>query len=106
MNKNQTKTLICVLTAGLFFIPSVIFDLWFLIPIGAIFDWLPLPMGWMKGEEKTERKKNLIIIHAIITVIAYIFAIIWIFTLIWIYKFLFLEIWWAAVIIGVFLIGK
>ncbi len=104
--KNQIKTLSCVAAAGLLFIFAVIFDLWYLILIGAVFDWLPLPTGWMKLEDTEKKNNKVIILHIITTLLAYIFAIIWIFSVIWIspfafvYKTLFMEIWWSAVMIG------
>ena len=103
MSKNQIKTLLCVTIAGLFFIPAVIFNLWYLILIGAFFDWLPLPTGWMKLDKDKAGNKKLIVLHIIVTLIAYLFAIIWIFNPATVYKFLFLEIWWIAVVVGIFI---
>ncbi|MHA1786223.1 MAG: hypothetical protein ACTSVY_03430 [Candidatus Helarchaeota archaeon] len=104
--KNQIKTLACVATAGIFFILAIIFDLWYLVLIGAVFDWLPLPTGWMKLEDSAEGNKKAIISHAITTLVAYIFAVVWIISVILLstfailFKVLFMEIWWGAVMIG------
>lgn len=100
---NQTKTLLCVTIAGLFFVPAVIFNIWYLVLIGAFFDWLPLPTGWMKLNKAKPKNKKMILLHILITLIAYFFVVIWIFIPTDIYKFLFLEIWWLAVIIGIFI---
>ncbi|MHC1591554.1 MAG: hypothetical protein ACXQS8_05670 [Candidatus Helarchaeales archaeon] len=114
---NRAKTMTCVATAGLLFIPAVIFDLWYLVLIGAVFDWLPLPTGWMKINEDQLKNKNAIILHVITTLVAYALVIAWIIatmstlvlpssliiTLLPILKFTFLEIWWLAVIIGTFI---
>jgi len=103
---NQTKTLICVLIAGLFFIPAVVFDIWYLVLIGAFFDWLPLPTGWMKLDKNKSKSKRLIFLHTLVTLIAYSFAVVWFFVPVSIHRFLFLEIWWLAVIIGLFIKGR
>ncbi len=103
MNRNQMFTLGCVSIAGLIFIPAVIFSMPYFALIGAFFDWLPLFTGWMKTGGMIN--KLLLILHTTITILAYIFFIVWI-----IMKsskligFLFLEIWWIAVILGVLMI--
>ena len=98
--KNRDKTMLCVAIAGLFFIPAVILNLWYLAIIAAFFDWLPLPTGWMKSE-RVNRK--MVILHVIATLVAYAFLVIWLLLPQRIYGFLFLEIWWSAVVIGVFM---
>ncbi len=98
---NQTKTMLCVATAGAFFIPAIIFNFWYLALIAAFFDWLPLPTGWMKIEKK--KNKRLIVLHVILTLIAYAFLVMWIILQHTYLDFLFLEIWWLAVIVGVFI---
>ncbi|HDM70158.1 MAG: hypothetical protein DRP30_02395 [Thermotoga sp.] len=102
---NRNKTMICVTIAGLLFIIAVILDLKYLVIIGAIFDWLPLPTGWMKmeDEEKKKIKKGLVFLHVLVTLVAYLFAVLWFFIPLTILKFLFLEIWWLAVMFGVFI---
>ena len=100
---NRTKTMLCVATAGLLFIPALIFDLWYLILIGAFFDWLPLPTGWMKFNTELKPNKKIVFLHAATTLVAYAFSVLWIIFPLHIYKFLFLEIWWSAVIIGIFI---
>ena len=103
MNKNQMLTMGCVALAGLIFIPSVIFSVPLYALIGAFFDWLPLFTGWMKTGGLVS--KTLLIFHTVVTIIAYTFFVVWIVT-----KgnrlmgFIFLEIWWIAVILGVLMI--
>ena len=97
---NKERTLICVAIAGTLFIAAVIFDLWYLALIAAVFDWLPLPTGWMKFSDKPQ--KNIIILHIALTLIAYAFLIIWLIRG-GIYGFVFLEFWWSAVIAGFFI---
>ncbi len=96
----ETKTLTCVAVAGLFFISAIIFNIWYLIVVGAFFDWLPLPAGWMKLDKKAKKNRILIILHVVITLIAYLFAVVWIFIPIQVHKFLFMETWWLAVMLG------
>ncbi len=104
MNKNQFLTMMCVMIAGLIFIPSVIFSTPFIALIGAFFDWLPLLTGWMKTGGAVS--KLLLVLHTVITLVAYGFFIAWI-----VMKgnhligFIFLEIWWVAVIAGVLMIA-
>lgn len=97
---NKTKTLLCVAMAGLFFIPGVLFNIWYLVLIGALFDWLPLPTGWMKANKRKKINKKFVFMHVISTLTAYLFAVLWFLTPHEIFKFLFLEIWWIAVILG------
>ncbi len=103
MSKNQIITMVCVMIAGLIFIPTVIFSTPLFALIGAFFDWLPLFTGWMKTGGLLN--KTLLILHTVITIVAYVFFVIWIFTggnrLM---GFTFLEIWWIAVVFGVFMI--
>ncbi len=98
---NKTKTMLCVALAGLFFIPVIIFNIWYFAIIAAFFDWLPLPTGWMKMERN--KNKKMVILHVILTLIAYSFLVLWLILPIVVYKFLFMEIWWMAVIAGVFI---
>ena len=100
---NRTKTLFCVTIAGFLFIIAVMYDIRYLIIIGAFFDWLPLPTGWMKMNGEKRIKRGLIFLHALVTSIAYLFAVLWLFMPLVILKFLFFEIWWLAVMIGVFM---
>ncbi len=105
--RNRDKTMLCVALAGLIFIPSVIWNVRWPILIGAFFDWLPLPTGWMKFEgEKGPSAGKWVAVHVVLTLAAYLFAILWFFRL-WdtvLARFLFLEIWWLAVMAGVKLI--
>ncbi len=107
--RSYEKTIFCVVIAGLLFIPSVIFNLKVLWVIGAIFDWLPLPTGWMKFERKIGSDVlKWVKIHVILTVAAYAIALLWIFGG-WnslFARFLFLEVWWLAVIAGVVLTSR
>ncbi len=101
MMKNRTKTLLCVALAGLFFIPAVVFNIWYLAIIAAFFDWLPLPTGWMKfGERKNTAA---IALHVIFTLAAYSFLVLWLIFSLPASNFLFLELWWIAVIAGIFI---
>ena len=98
---NRTKTLLCVAVAGLLFIPAVLFNIWYLVIVGAFFDWLPLTTGWMRFEPDKPKRKDLITAHVIVTLIAYLFAVLWVITFVTAFKFFFIEIWWLAVILGV-----
>ena len=105
---NRDKTTLCVAIAGLIFIPSVFWGWRWPVLIGAFFDWLPLPTGWMKQEGgKTSATKVWVIIHVALTLVAYLIAAMWV-TGLWdtvLSRFLFLEIWWLAVMAGVKLTG-
>ncbi len=102
--KNQDKTMLCVAIAGLIFIPSVLWGVKWPIVVGAFFDWLPLPTGWMKaGGEPSKTTKTWVFIHVVLTLVAYAFAILWL-AGVWnsiMVRFLFIEIWWLAVMAGV-----
>lgn len=100
---NKAKTIICVTLAGFSFVPALLFDLRYLFVLGAFFDWLPLPMGWMKFKEGNPLNKNGLILHVVITLVAYTFGVIWLFTGFKILSLFFLEIWWMAVMIGNFI---
>ncbi len=91
--------MLCVGIAGLIFIPSVFFNRPILALIGAFFDWLPLPTGWMKGSgaiNETFQK-----LHVAATLAAYAVFVLWLITGTGNIGFAFLEIWWMAVIFGV-----
>ncbi len=100
----KTKTLFSVAIAGLLFIPAIVFDIKYLIFFGAFFDWLPVFTKWMKFNKGLKINKLGLILHITLTLMAYSFAVAWFFnpngSLI---KFLFLEIWFAAVISGDFI---
>ena len=102
MRKKQFLTMGCVMIAGLIFIPSVLFNMPYIALIGAFFDWLPLPTGWMKSGGKIN--KTLLLIHIVVTLAAYLFYVVWLFNPhTFIFRFIFLEIWWLAVMAGVFM---
>ena len=98
---NKVKTMLCVSIAGFIFILAVLLNIPPLILLGAVFDWLPLPTGWMKFENEVNKK--LLILHVILTVSAYLFAVAWLITGAWPLSLLFMELWWAAVMAGVFM---
>ena len=77
MDSKITKTLVCVGIAGSLFIASVICNIKPLFLIGAFFDWLPLPAGWMRldASSKSGTVKKTGIIHGVITLIAYALGI-------------------------------
>ncbi|MBO8175583.1 MAG: hypothetical protein H0Z18_10025 [Thermococcus sp.] len=100
MNR-QKLTMICVTLAGLIFIPSVFFNKPLFALVGAFFDWLPLPTGWMKAEKEINR--TFLKLHVIATLIAYVIFIAWLIKGLAIVGFAFLEVWWLAVIFGVFM---
>ncbi len=92
-------TMLCVAIAGLIFIPTVYFNMPFFALIGAFFDWLPLPTGWMKFGGKVD--KNFLYLHIATTLIAYVFFVTWLLLGYGIVGIIFLEIWWIAVVFGV-----
>ena len=98
MNK-QKLTMLCVALAGLIFIPSVFFNKPLFALIGAFFDWLPLPTGWMKAEKEINR--TFLKLHVVATLIAYVIFVVWLIKGAAIIGFAFLEIWWLAVAFGV-----
>lgn len=108
--KNQNKTILCVTIAGIFFIIAVIFKNPLYGIIAAVFDWLPLPTGWMKSNslKKATDYKTWVWIHTIITIIAYGVFITWIFNIVFFayLNFIFFIIWWIAVMAGVILMQK
>ncbi len=96
--KKQQITMLCVMAAGLIFIPAVFFNKPFFALVGAFFDWLPLPTGWMKAGKDINRK--FLKLHIIATAIAYLVFMAWIIKGTATIGFAFLEIWWTAVIFG------
>ena len=98
---NKSRTMLCVALAGFFFIPAVLFNIWYLAIIAAFFDWLPLPTGWMRIEG--HKNKNAIAVHTALTLIAYALLVVWLIYPSTVYGFAFLEIWWSAVMAGVFI---
>lgn len=98
----KTKTLLCVAIAGLSFIPAVLFNFKYLLILGAFFDWLPLMTKWMKFGGGNLSKSGLFT-HVVLTLVAYVFLVAWAFTSWKINAFLFLEIWWLAVMSGNFI---
>ena len=98
----KTKTLLCVTMAGLMFIPAILFNVKYLLIAGAFFDWLPLITKWMKFEGGKLSKSGLTS-HIVLTLIAYSILLTWVFTSLTMAKFLFLEIWWIAVMSGSFI---
>ncbi len=108
MISNMSKTLLCVAIAGVFFITAVIYNIKFLFLIAAFFDWLPLPTGWMKIGGNDQRIRRAGIFHGVVTLIAYFIGVLWlILTSIGpLYLgYLFLELWFIAVIAGAYVTG-
>ena len=103
MQKEKLYTALCVTFAGLCFFPAVLFDIVVLFVIGAVFDWLPLFLGWMKTGKEFSKQEAL---HTFFTLLAYGFGVCWFFAKCpeakLIFKFLFLELWWIAVMLGVY----
>lgn len=97
--KKRFITTLCVAIAGLIFIPAVFLNKPLVALIGAFFDWLPLPAGWMKTEK--ESNQLFLRLHIIATVTAYLMFVAWIIKGIATLGLAFLEIWWMAVIFGV-----
>ncbi len=97
MLSNKHKTILCVTIAGLLFIMGVYYNIPWLFIIGAIPDWLPLPTGWMRYRENTN--KTWVKIHATITLAAYVIGILWIIGYSQL-RIIFLETWWLAVMAG------
>ncbi len=99
---SKTKTLLCVAMAGLMFIPAILFNMKHLLIVGAFFDWLPLMTKWMKFEGGKLSRGGLLS-HIVLTLVAYAILLVWVFTSAALSKFLFLEIWWIAVVSGNFI---
>jgi len=98
---SRAKTMTCVAIAGLVFISTVMFNRPYLALVGAFFDWLPLPTGWMKSTGKVNRL--FLKLHVVITSIAYGIFIAWLVTGDRIVALVFLEVWWVAVVVGTFI---
>jgi len=96
-------TMLCVAIAGLIFVPTVYFNYPLFALIGAFFDWLPLPTGWMRFGGKINKKY--LYLHISTTLIAYVFFIAWLVLGLGLLGFIFLEIWWVAVVFGVLMTG-
>ncbi len=95
-------TIVCVALAGAFFFASVLFDKWFLFPVAAFFDWLPLPTGWMRlGGGPGARRAGAA--HGAVTLVAYGFGAAWL--LVYhgaLMAYLFLTTWLLAVLLGAY----
>ncbi len=97
MFSNKLKTTLCVIVAGTLFIIGVYYNIPWLFLLGAIPDWLPLPMGWMRF--KPQANKTWIKVHVTTTLLAYAVGLLWVIG--WSQlRILFLEIWWLAVMTG------
>ncbi len=96
--KGYMLTKICVAIAGLVFIPTVVFNEPYLALVGAFFDWLPLPTGWMKSSRKINR--TFLKLHIVVTLVAYATFVAWLVTGLHVVGFSFLEVWWVAVVFG------
>ena len=100
---NKGKTMLCVFLAGTLFIGAIILNIWYLALVAAFFDWLPLPTNWMKFGEKVNKKA--LILHISLTLFAYGLLIAWIILRVQILSFLFLELWWSAVVAGFLIVS-
>lgn len=94
---NGEKTLLCVSIAGLLFMAAVFFDRRLLFIPAAVFDWLPLPTGWMKVPGVSRRDA---LLHVAATLAAYFFGVAWLLTGRMLLSFIFIETWWIAVMLG------
>jgi len=97
--RKQMLTMLCVALAGLIFIPTIFFNQPIFALIGAFFDWLPLPTGWMKAGREINR--TFLRLHVTVTLISYAIFVEWLVTGTATVGFAFLEVWWVAVIFGV-----
>ena len=97
----QVKTLICVAIAGVIFITAVYYDIPYLFLVGAFFDWLPLPTGWMRLGKGVIRKSD-VALHTVVTVAAYALGIAWVLGAS-VLRIYFLIIWWLAVMAGTYI---
>ncbi len=95
---NREKTLLCVWIAGILFLLSVLGDVRYLAILAAFFDWLPLPTGWMRFGRA---RRDLVIAHAAVTLIAYAFLVVWLLRPVFWAKTSFITVWWSAVMVGV-----
>ncbi len=97
MAVNITKkrlTLLCVAVAGTLFVIGFYLNNPWIALIGAFFDWLPLPTGWMRYTEGGKPPY----IHIALTLIAYAFFVGWFF---WdILRVPFFIVWIWAVLAG------
>ena len=104
----RVKTLLCVAVAGAFFVPAVILNLPLLVIPGAVADWLPFIVRWMKDVERPPNRR-IVALHIVLTIVAYIFAALWVVLSLLslpafdpLLRLLFMEIWWFAVMSGTF----
>ena len=94
----REKTLACVWIAGILFLLAILTDIRYLAIVAAVFDWLPLPTGWMRFGKVN---RILVLVHAAVTLVAYAFLVAWLLHPIWALKTLFITIWWSAVMVGI-----
>ena len=93
-NLIRLLTLICVAIAGEVFIICFYLNKPFWALVGAFFDWLPLPTGWMRFAGLRRPP----VLHITLTLVAYAFFVLWFFFDIM--RVPFLAVWFLAVLSG------
>jgi hypothetical protein len=96
MTTDKKLTLFCILIAGIFIIPSLVFNKPIIALIGVIFDLLPLIFGWIK---KAAITISFPVAFGVVIAFTYLFFIIWLFgPRILTMRILFGEFWFLTVI--------
>ncbi|MCD6427382.1 MAG: hypothetical protein J7L03_04725 [Caldisericaceae bacterium] len=96
MTTDKELTLFCILIAGIFIIPSLVFNKPIIALIGVIFDLLPLIFGWLK---KAAITISFPVAFGVVIAFTYLFFIIWLFgPRILTMRILFGEFWFLTVI--------
>lgn len=96
MTTDKELTLFCILIAGIFIIPSLVFNKPIIALIGVIFDLLPLIFGWLK---KAAITTSFPVAFGVVIAFTYLFFIIWLFgPRILTMRILFGEFWFLTVI--------
>ncbi len=96
MISEKKLTLFCILIAGLFIIPSLIFNKPIIALIGVVFDFLPLIFGWLK---KAVITISFPVAFGVVIAFTYLFFVIWLFgPRILTMRILFGEFWFLTVI--------
>lgn len=100
---SRVRTLVCVWAAGVLFITAVLYRIPWLFILGALFDWLPIPMGWMKIGGLGRRVRRNGVVHGSTTILAYVAGLTWLLNPVSNsidVGHLFLVLWFTAVILG------
>ncbi len=96
MSVEKKLTLLCILIAGIFIIPALVFNKPIIALIGIICDFLPIIFGWMK---KAAITVSFPVVFGVVIAFTYLFFVIWLFgPRLLTMRILFGEFWFLTVI--------